>query len=125
MRTFKIAALAAVSSVALTSFACAQEKLKIGLLTTLSGPAAALGVQQSARLPRVRVRERELGLEVLALRAGPALLADPKRLRQELLPQPDHVALGGCQARVDGLSRINHTQNGWSLLPPFFVLVLW
>lgn len=46
MNTFKIAAIATVSALALTSAAQAQDKLKIGLLTTLSGPAAALGIQQ-------------------------------------------------------------------------------
>src|SRR3569833_3055925 len=46
MSKFRIAAIATVSALALTSAAQAQEKLKIGLLTTLSGPAAALGIQQ-------------------------------------------------------------------------------
>jgi len=46
MNRFKIAALATASLLALGAAAQAQEKLKIGLLTTLSGPAAALGIQQ-------------------------------------------------------------------------------
>jgi branched-chain amino acid transport system substrate-binding protein len=40
------AMVAAVAALLLASQAAAQEKLKIGLLTTLSGPPAALGVQQ-------------------------------------------------------------------------------
>jgi branched-chain amino acid transport system substrate-binding protein len=40
------AMLAAAAALTLASQAAAQEKLKIGLLTTLSGPPAALGVQQ-------------------------------------------------------------------------------
>jgi len=46
MNRIKIAALATASLLALGAAAQAQEKLKIGLLTTLSGPAAALGIQQ-------------------------------------------------------------------------------
>ncbi|MGN6572584.1 MAG: ABC transporter substrate-binding protein [Pseudolabrys sp.] len=46
MSKFRIAAIATVSALALTQAAQAQDKLKIGLLTTLSGPAAALGIQQ-------------------------------------------------------------------------------
>src|SRR3954452_12262389 len=38
--------LAAAMAVTLASPALAQEKLKIGVLTTLSGPPAALGTQQ-------------------------------------------------------------------------------
>src|SRR5262245_22756230 len=40
------AMLAAAAALVLASQAAAQEKLKIGLLTTLSGPSAALGQQQ-------------------------------------------------------------------------------
>jgi branched-chain amino acid transport system substrate-binding protein len=43
----KVSLMLAVAAVALTAGqAAAQDKLKIGLLTTLSGPPAALGVQQ-------------------------------------------------------------------------------
>ena len=42
----KLAVMAAVAVLAFASEAGAQEKLKIGILTTLSGPPAALGVQQ-------------------------------------------------------------------------------
>ena len=38
--------LAAVAALGLVSQAAAQDKLKIGILTTLSGPPAALGTQQ-------------------------------------------------------------------------------
>ena len=38
--------VAAAAMAATSSAAIAQEKLKIGLITTLSGPAAALGQQQ-------------------------------------------------------------------------------
>jgi branched-chain amino acid transport system substrate-binding protein len=40
------AMVAAAAALMLVSQAAAQEKLKIGLLTTLSGPPAALGQQQ-------------------------------------------------------------------------------
>src|SRR5262249_34341372 len=42
----KLPVLAAVAALGIASQASAQEKLKIGILTTLSGPPAALGVQQ-------------------------------------------------------------------------------
>jgi branched-chain amino acid transport system substrate-binding protein len=42
----KLAVMAAVAALGLATQANAQEKLKIGILTTLSGPPAALGVQQ-------------------------------------------------------------------------------
>src|SRR3974390_3233410 len=40
------AMVAAIAALLLASQAAAQEKLKIGLLTTLTGPPAALGLQQ-------------------------------------------------------------------------------
>jgi len=42
----KLSIMLAVAALGFASQASAQEKLKIGLLTTLSGPPAALGVQQ-------------------------------------------------------------------------------
>lgn len=89
MSCFRIAALAAVSSLALSSFAHAQEKLKIGLLTTLSGPAAALGIQQRNGF--------ELALEQMGHKLGGR---DVELIVQDDELKPD-VAVSKAKAMVE------------------------
>ena len=43
--------LAVAAALAIATQAAAQDKLKIGILTTLSGPPAALGTPAAQRLP--------------------------------------------------------------------------
>jgi branched-chain amino acid transport system substrate-binding protein len=83
------AMLAAVAALALVSPAAAQEKLKIGLLTTLSGPPAALGIQQRNGF--------QLALKTLGNKLGGR---DVDLLIQDDELKPD-VAVGKAKAFVE------------------------
>jgi branched-chain amino acid transport system substrate-binding protein len=83
------AMLAAATALALASPAAAQEKLKIGLLTTLSGPPAALGVQQRNGF--------QLALKTLGNKLGGR---EVELLIQDDELKPD-VAVGKAKAFVD------------------------
>jgi branched-chain amino acid transport system substrate-binding protein len=85
----KLAALAAVAALGLASQASAQDKLKIGLLTTLSGPPAALGVQQRNGF--------QLALKVLGGKVGGR---EVELLIQDDELKPD-VAVGKAKAFVE------------------------
>lgn len=83
-------ALIATATIGITTMAAsAQEPLKIGLLTTLSGPAAALGVQQRNGL--------ELALKELG---GKIAGRDVKLIVQDDQLQPD-VAVNDAKAMVE------------------------
>src|SRR5580700_1854035 len=86
--TGSMLAAAAVIAVG-TSAATAQEKLKIGLITTLSGPAAALGQQQRNGL--------ELGIKTLGNKLGGR---DVELMIQDDELKPD-VAVAKVKAYVE------------------------
>jgi branched-chain amino acid transport system substrate-binding protein len=83
------AVIAAAAALTLASQAAAQEKLKIGLLTTLSGPSAALGVQQRNGF--------QLALKALGNKLGGR---DVDLLIQDDELKPD-VAVGKAKAFVE------------------------
>jgi branched-chain amino acid transport system substrate-binding protein len=85
----KLPMLAAAAALMLASQAAAQEKLKIGLLTTLSGPPAALGVQQRNGF--------QLALKTLGNKLGGR---EVELLIQDDELKPD-VAVGKAKAFVD------------------------
>jgi branched-chain amino acid transport system substrate-binding protein len=85
----KLAVVAAVAALGLASQASAQDKLKIGLLTTLSGPPAALGVQQRNGF--------QLALKVLGGKLGGR---EVELLVQDDELKPD-VAVGKAKAFVE------------------------
>jgi branched-chain amino acid transport system substrate-binding protein len=85
----KLAVMAAVAALAFASEAGAQEKLKIGILTTLSGPPAALGVQQRNGF--------QLGLKTLGGKLGGR---EVELIVQDDELKPD-VAVGKAKAFVE------------------------
>jgi branched-chain amino acid transport system substrate-binding protein len=85
----KLPAMFAVAALMLASQAAAQEKLKIGLLTTLSGPSAALGQQQRNGF--------QLALKTLGNKLGGR---DVDLLIQDDELKPD-VAVGKAKAFVE------------------------
>jgi branched-chain amino acid transport system substrate-binding protein len=85
----KLSVMLAVAAMGLASQASAQEKLKIGLLTTLSGPPAALGVQQRNGF--------QLALKVLGGKLGGR---EVELLVQDDELKPD-VAVGKAKAFVE------------------------
>ena len=85
----KLAVIAAVAALGLAGQASAQDKLKIGILTTLSGPPAALGVQQRNGF--------QLALKVLGGKLGGR---EVELIVQDDELKPD-VAVGKAKALVE------------------------
>ena len=85
----KLAVIAAVAALGLAGQASAQDKLKIGILTTLSGPPAALGVQQRNGF--------QLALKVLGGKLGGR---EVELVVQDDELKPD-VAVGKAKALVE------------------------
>jgi branched-chain amino acid transport system substrate-binding protein len=85
----KLSVMVAIAALGFATQASAQEKLKIGILTTLSGPPAALGVQQRNGF--------QLALKVLGGRLGGR---EVELLVQDDELKPD-VAVGKAKAFVE------------------------